>query len=286
MRTLVIGAAGHAAGEVVPALHSRGAWVRGMVRRDAQRALVQSRGAAEVVLGDLRDRRTIDSAMADIQAVFYIAPAFLPDEAAVGVQVIDAAVRAGVRRVVFSSVIHPSLSLINHRAKAPVEEALYDSGLEYTVLQPALFFQNFAGGWERTLATGVLAEPWSSRTRFSRVDYRDVADAAAIALTEDRLLAGTYELAAPGHLDRHDVAALIGEVTGRRIRAERTDPAQLDVAEPMRAMFSHYDHAGLLSNPLALAIILQRDPRTLRDYFEQLNSANPIDDPTAEQEQS
>lgn len=268
---LVIGAAGHAAGEVVPALHSRGVRLRGLVRRDEQRASVENRGAAETVVGDLRDPATIDAAMSGVDAVFYIAPAFLPDEAAVGQRVVTAAIHAGVRRIVFSSVIHPSLSLINHTAKAPVEAAIYDSGMEYTVLQPGLFFQNFAAGWTRTVETGVLAEPWSTDTRFSRVDYRDVADAAAIALTEDRLLAGTYELAAAGHHNRHDVAAMISQVTGRDIRAERVDPHQIDVPAPLRAMFDHYEHHGLLSNSLALTAILGHQPRTLTDYFTELN---------------
>lgn len=268
---LVIGAAGHAAGEVVPALHSRGAQVRGMVRYDEQRARVEKQGAAETVVSDLRDPATIDAAISGMDAMFYIAPAFLPDEAAVGQRVVTAAVRAGVRRIVFSSVIHPGLSLINHAAKAPVEAAIYDSGMEYAILQPALFFQNFAVAWTRTIDTGVIAEPWSTDTRFSRVDYRDVAEVAAIALTEDRLLGGTYELAADGHHNRHDIATLISEVTGRDIRAERVDPHQIDAPAPLRAMFDHYEHHGLLSNPLALTAALGHEPRTLRNYFTELN---------------
>ncbi|ALN15596.1 NmrA family NAD(P)-binding protein [Acidipropionibacterium acidipropionici] len=188
--------------------------------------------------------------------------------------VIGAAVEAGIRRVVFSSVIHPGLSLINHRAKGPVEEAIYDSGMEYAVLQPALFFQNFAGAWGPTVASGVLAEPWSAETRFSRVDYRDVAEAAAIALTEDRLLGGTYELAAPGLHNRHDVAAMIGRITGRDIRAVRSDPARMNVPEGLRAMFAHYDHAGLVSNPLTLTAVLGREPRMLEEYLNELNRAD------------
>lgn len=273
MRTLVIGAAGHAAGEVVPALHARGAWVRGMVRRTAQRAGVRRHGADEVVLGDLQDIDSVRAAMAGMDALFYVAPAFMPDEAETGTRVIDAAVRAGVRRVVFSSVIHPGLPLVNHRAKAPVEDAIYDSGMEYAVLQPSLFFQNFAGSWTTTLRTGVLAEPWSAETRFSRVDYRDVAEAAAIGITEDRLLGGTYELASPGVLDRHDVARLIQEITGREISAVRADPTHLDIPDGPRAMFSHYDHAGLVSNPLTLTAVLGHEPRTLYDYFTELNRA-------------
>lgn len=225
---------------------------------------------------DLRDPAEVAAALSGVSAVFYLAPAFMPDEARLGQAFVRAAAEAGVLRLVFSSVIHPVLSLVNHAAKAPVEEALYGSGLEYTVLQPTLFFQNFAGSWSNTLRSGVLAEPWSTQTRFSRVDYRDVAEAAAIALTEDLLLGGTYELAAAGQLDRHDVAALITEATGRQIRAERLDPDSLgDVAEPMRAMFSHYDHHGLLSNALTLPAVLGRDPRTLRDYFLELAARPP-----------
>ena len=77
-------------------------------------------GAADVVVGDLSDRAAIEAALAGVWGVFYIAPAFLPNEAKVGQQFVEAAQRAGVRRLVFSSVIHPVLSaLSNHAAKAP-----------------------------------------------------------------------------------------------------------------------------------------------------------------------
>jgi uncharacterized protein YbjT (DUF2867 family) len=269
-RVLAFGAAGSAAGEVIPALAARDVPVRGFVRHEEQRQAVLGRGADQVALGDLGDRDSIQAALDGVDAVFYLAPAFLPDEAEVGQAVVAAAAGAGVRRFVFSSVIHPVLSLVNHAAKAPVEAALYDSGLEYTVLQPALFFQNYAGSWAQTLGTGVLAEPWSTTTRFSRVDYRDVAEAAAIALTEDRLLGGTYELASDGQLDRHDVADLISAVTGQVIRAERADTP--DVPPPLRAMFEHYDSNGLISNDVTLRAVLQRPPRTLRGYFEELTT--------------
>ena len=56
---------------------------------------------------------------------------------------VKAAVSAKVRKFVFSSVIHPSISkLSNHAAKRPVEEALYESGMEFTVLQPTMFMSN------------------------------------------------------------------------------------------------------------------------------------------------
>ena len=270
---LAVGAAGKFAGHVVPALVARGATVRGLVHEAKALASIRDEGAVEVVVGDLREPRSIAAALEGVKSVFYVAPAFLPDEARAGVDFVAAAVSAGVRRFVFSSVIHPVLSALpNHAAKAPVEEAILNSGLEYTLLHPALFFQNYARAWRGIARSGLLAEPWSAETRFSRVDYRDVAETAAIALTEDRLLYGTFELCAEGWLNRHDVAALVSEVLGRRVRVERTDPDTLgDEAGPMRPMFEHYDHTGLRGNALTLRVILGQEPRTLRAFFDEMN---------------
>lgn len=281
-KVLAIGAAGKFAGLVVPELAKRGAHVRGMVQDMRQAGTVREHGAAEVVAGDIRDRASLDAAMQGVGAVFYIAPAFLPGEAEAGRAVVHAAKQAGVRRFVFSSVIHPVLSaLVNHAAKAPVEEAILDSGMEYTLLHPALFFQNYAQGWAATADSGAYAEPWSADTCFSRVDYRDVAEAAAVALTGDRLLFGTFELCAAGHLNRRDVAALMSEALGRTVKAASLSPAEVAAsggatngqATPLKAMFEHYNHHGLLGNPLTLRAILGREPRTLRAYFAELAAA-------------
>jgi uncharacterized protein YbjT (DUF2867 family) len=274
---LAVGAAGKFAGLVLPALAERGARVRGLIRNASEADAVRKHGAAEVAMGNLSDRASVDAALKGVGSVFYIAPAFLPDEANIGKGVVDAAKQAGVRRFVFSSVIHPILSaLANHGAKGPVEEAILDSGMEYTFLHPTLFFQNYAGSWSTILKTGALAEPWSNETRFSRVDYRDVAEVAAIALTEDRLLDGTFELCAEGHLNRHDVVVLLSDVLGHKIRAQKVDPASLgEETKPMRPMFEHYDRLGLLGNALTLRAILKKEPRTLRAYFEEIAVGTP-----------
>ena len=274
-RVLAIGAAGKFAGLVIPELARRGLNVRGLVRESAQADEVRRHGAAEVEVGDLGDGASVAAALRGVGAVFYVAPAFLPDEAEVGRRLVAAAIDAGVRRFVFSSVIHPVLSgLSNHAAKAPVEEAVLSSDLEYTFLHPTLFFQNYAQGWGKVVETGVLAEPWSSETCFSRVDYRDVAEAAAIALAEDRLLYGTFELCSEGWLNHHAVAELMGLVLGRGVEVRRIDPDTLgEHAAPMRPMFEHYDHVGLRGNAVTLRAILGREPRTLQAYVQELAGA-------------
>jgi len=278
-KILAVGASGKFAGLVIPELTARGAIVRGLIRDGAKEALVRTQGATEIAIGDLTNRASLDVALRGVDAVFYIAPAFLPNEAEIGKSMVEAAKKAGVRRFVLSSVIDPILSgLGNHAEKAPVEEALLTAGMEYTFLHPTVFFQNFTSNWPLIVAKGVVAEPWSVETRFSRVDYRDVAEAAAIALTEDRLVYGTFELCAEGWHNRKDVAAIIGEVLGRSIRAERIDPKAAAAsagpgAPALEKMFDWYDRRGLQGNALTLRAILGREPRTLRAFFTELAAA-------------
>jgi hypothetical protein len=60
-------------------------------------------------------------------------------------------------------------------------------------------------------------------------------------------------------------------VLDRQIKVERLDPSALgEIPEGMQEMFEHYDHHGLLGNPLTLQAILGREPPTLRAYFEEL----------------
>ena len=278
---LAVGASGKFAGLVVPELAKRGARVRGLIRDQKQENQVRQSGAQEIAIGDLSDRASLDAALRGVDSVFYIAPAFLPGEADIGKGMVEAAMRAGVKRFVFSSVIDPVIgSLDNHIFKAPVEEAIIESGMEFALLHPTLFFQNFEEGWTKAVQSGVYAEPWSAQTRFSRVDYRDVAEVAAIALTEDRLNYGTFELCAQGDLNRHEVAQLMSEVLGKTIEAGDVDPAKAapppgpdGTPSPIARMFAWYDKRGLRGNALTLRAILGREPRTLRAYFEELAAA-------------
>lgn len=278
---LSVGAAGQFAGMVVPELAKRGVTVRGLITSREQSETARRNGAAETAIGDLRDPASLDAALKGVDRVFYIAPVFAPEEVQMGLNMVEAARRAGVRRVVFSSVIHPILSSLgNHAAKAPVEEALVASDLEYTILHPALLYQNYAATWPAVRETGMFAEPYSADVPVTRVDYRDVAEVAAIALTEDRLRFGTFELGADGSLDRHGVARLMSDALGREVQADTVPFAEwaektgIPMDGPtypgLKAMYAWYDVHGFLANSLTLNALLGRTPRTLGTYFQEL----------------
>jgi uncharacterized protein YbjT (DUF2867 family) len=278
MRVLAIGAGGQYAGLVVPALVSRDVKVRALVHDPAKQNQVRQAGADEAVTGDLRDPASLRAALNGVDGVFLIIPAFAEDTAAVGTGVVAAAQAAGVRRIVFSGVYHPSLSLVNHASTRPVEEALYRSDLEFTVLQPAMFMQGLLGGWQSAVSGGVFVMPYSKDAAMTFVDYRDVAEAAAVAFTNDDLVGGTFELAAGGTVTRTALAALMSQYAGREVTAQDADPAVALADMPggfekdgLLAMFAEYTGHGFHGGSnLVLRTILGRSPRSLTDFFAEL----------------
>lgn len=277
MKVLMIGATGHYAGLVLPELTKRGVTVRALVRGEDEAAEARQRGAAETALGDLGDPASLRAAVTGADGVFHINPAFAPHEAELGQNMVAAVQAAGVRKFVFSSVIHPSLSLASHAAKRPVEETVYDSGLDFTVLQPTMYMQNFAGSWPKVAETGKLSMMYSRQAKVYYVDFRDVAKTAALAMTTDRLAYGTFELCAPGLIDGVDTAALMSVALGRPVKvteipvaegAKTLSPAQRKGLTALNAAYDKYGFAG--GNALVLRAILGRAPRTLQQYFQEL----------------
>jgi uncharacterized protein YbjT (DUF2867 family) len=278
MRVLAIGATGQFAGLVVPALVSRGVQVRALVHDPAKKDQVLQAGADEAVAGDLRDPASVRAALDGVDGVFLIIPAFAADTAELGTGVVAAAQAAGVRRVVYSGVYHPSLSLVNHASTRPVEEALYHSELEFTVLQPAMFMQGLAGGWQSAVEDGVFTMPYSKDSAMTFVDYRDVAATAATAFATDDLVNGTFELAAGGMVTRAGLATLISRYAGHQVTAQDVPPAVALQQMPdgfekdgLSAMFADYTAHGFHGgNNLVLRAILGRAPRSLDDFFAEL----------------
>jgi uncharacterized protein YbjT (DUF2867 family) len=291
MRVLMIGATGKNASLVIPELKQRGVSIRALVRDKDKLEAARHQGVDEAVVGDLGDADSLRSAASGMEGVFHLNPAFAPNEAELGVSMVEAAKAVGVQKFVFSSVIHPSISaLSNHAAKRPVEEALCESGMQFIILQPTMFMQNFDSGWKAVIEKGQFALPYSKHAKASYVDYRDVAEVAAIAMTSDRLDYGTFELCDAGMVDRVELVAMMSEALDSH--SERLRQRPIEAGEPtfeewaqiaqipagamregMKKMYAHYDRHGFLGgNALILRAILGREPRPLRQYFYELAS--------------
>ncbi|MFI9809041.1 NAD(P)H-binding protein [Streptomyces sp. NPDC052301] len=136
-------------------------------------------------------------------------------------RLVTEAVAAGVRRLVLLSA--PRAGEDGHPLHA-AEQAVRGSGVEWTILRPQWFAQNFSEGpWRAGILAGTLALPTADgRTPF--VDAADIAEVAAAALTEDHHSRQVYDLTGPRALSFGEAAGLIARATGRPVRHVDVDP--------------------------------------------------------------
>jgi NAD(P)H dehydrogenase (quinone) len=190
------------------------------------------------------DRPDLARAMVGCDAVYVIAPNLHPDEPDYVMDVLEAAGRAGVDRVVYHSVASPyAPAMPHHLGKARSEDLVRRSGLAWTILQPGVYLQNF------DLTHGPVQVPYDVDAPFGFLDLADLGAVARLVLTEDGHAGATYELASL-------LSSVKGVAAGAGLTAER-------VADPgthpwLTAMFGYYDEHGLPAGTLVLAALLGR----------------------------
>ncbi|MFC4307178.1 NmrA family NAD(P)-binding protein [Cohnella boryungensis] len=138
--------------------------------------------------------------------------------------VVEAARQAGIGHIVYTSIFAPEKGRLPvHRLHLETEQAIRDSKIPYTFLRNAYYMDIVRLlGIREAAASGVLVSPpgkWS----FNTVSRLDLAQAAAIVLTEAGHENRTYELTPMRTWDLDDLARSITEVTGRKV-IHRKDP--------------------------------------------------------------
>ena len=276
---LVTGAGGKTGLAVVSALLARGATVRAAVRRAEQTDTLRSLGAADAVVGDLRSRDFLQRACRDVDVVYHITPNMRPDEVSLAQLLLRAAQANGCSRVVYHSVLHPQTEeMPHHWQKLRVEEMLFKTGLDYTILQPAAYMQNLLAYRRAVMEEGVLRVPYPPETRLGLVDLDDVATVAARVLTEDGHAGASYELAGGDVVSQREIARRLGDLLGRPVAVEEIPrgrweadarAADLDAyaVDTLLRMFDYYARYGFYGNPTVLAMLLGRAPTSLDDFL-------------------
>lgn len=285
---LVTGAGGKTGRAVVGALAATGARVRALVRGREHELVLRELGAQEVVVGDLRSAADLRRAAEGTRALYHICPNVHPDELPIGRAAIAAAQAACVEHFVFHSVLHPQTETMPHHwNKLRVEEALFASGLPYTILQPAPYMQNVLAGWPAIIERGVYTVPYPVETRLSLVDLEDVARAAAVVLSGAGYQGAIYEVVGTLPMSQTEVAAILAEQLGRpvaavsesvdtweaRVRAGGLGDAQRST---LRQMFDYYSQYGLPGNPNVLGWLLGRPPTTFAAFAARMSKVEAL----------
>jgi uncharacterized protein YbjT (DUF2867 family) len=286
---LVTGAAGKTGRAVIRALVSKGETVRAAVFRPGQLDEMGASGVHEVVAGDLRDPAFLGRAVEGSRSVYHICPNIHPLELEIGRMLLQAAVAADVQHFAYHSVMHPQTEGMQHHwRKMRVEELMFESGLPFTILQPAAYMQNILASWATVENEGRFVVPYPADTRISLVDLEDVAEAAAIVLTDSGHAGATYELAGPEPLSQSEVSIILSDRLGRPVRLEpitvnewkrkvqsvgMMSPYELDT---LANMFGYYARHGFVGNSNVLSWLLGRQPSNLAAFLERQSGLTGI----------
>jgi NAD(P)H dehydrogenase (quinone) len=275
---LVTGAGGKTGKAFIKALVARGAAVRAFVRDPAHEAVLKTLGAAEVVVGAMDDAEAVARAVRGADAIYHICPNVSPHEVAFARTLIAAAIQLAVPRLVYHSVLHPQIEAMPHHwAKLRVEEMLFTSTLDATILQPTAYMQNSLAQCDPITREGVYRVPYPVETRLSLVDLDDVAEVAALVLLDAGHSGATYELVGTPPLSQIEIAETFGRALNKTVLAEaesienwdrRARSAGLDhhARETLIKMFQAYARDGLKGNPNVLGWLLGRPPNSLAAF--------------------
>jgi uncharacterized protein YbjT (DUF2867 family) len=216
---LVLGATGKTGRRLLPFLTARGATVRAASRQPGE----------DRTRFDWNQPDTYDPALIGADAIYLVPPDLIEEATPIVAPFLDRAVRAGVRRVVLLSsmgVEFPNEGPGSGRDR--LEQLVKASGMEWTILRPGGFNQNFSEGFllPGILHAGAIATATGDGA-VAFVDADDIAAVAAAALTEDGHQQATYVVTGPEALTFADAAAIIGSAAGRPIAHRQISSADL-----------------------------------------------------------
>ena len=224
---LVAGATGFLGGEICRRLVERGETVRGLVRATSDPDAVDrlKRLGVETVLGDLRDRASLDTACAGVETVVSTATTTrtrqpgdsieATDEAG-QLNLVDAARDAGVGRYVYVSYSqHIESDDPLTRAKRAVERRIRESGMRYTILRPSYFMEVWLSPFVGFDYANRKATLYGDGQRpISFISLGDVAEFAVRAVVSPEAANGAIELGGPEAVSPLEVVRIFEEQGG------------------------------------------------------------------------
>ena len=210
----VIGGTGTTGRGVVSALQAKGAEFRCLVRDPA--AAAETLGAdVELVQADTADAASVEAGLAGCDKLFLLT-GHSPVMAEQQIGAIEAAKSAGVTHVVKLSggdaIVQEDTPAKIGRAHWEIEQALKASGLEWTILRPGFFMQNFLNMAGMVKGQGKVMMPVPADVAIGMIDVRDTGDVAAEVLTGDGHNGQSYFLAGIEATPSDFTAALSSEL--------------------------------------------------------------------------
>jgi uncharacterized protein YbjT (DUF2867 family) len=222
---LVTGAAGLNGTAVVHEFSRNGAAVRALVRDRSKAVALAELPNVEVVEGDMARSETLDRALEGIDRALMLSSSD-PQMVDVQCRFVDACKTAGVAHVVKfsgkeSNIGFDAKKFPFTRMHGEIERYLEDSGLTWTHLRPSQFMQVYLREVPIIASKGLLMLPLDE-VRLSPVNVGDIAKIAFALLTQGGHQGRAFEITGPEALSMAEIAAAIGEASGKPVRYQKT----------------------------------------------------------------
>ncbi|MDE6669625.1 MAG: NmrA family NAD(P)-binding protein [Muribaculaceae bacterium] len=284
MKILVTSSTGLTGKAVVKALAQSGHQVRAMVHRNDKAAEMEFLSATEIFTGDVSSQESVEQALTGVDMVYYICPTAREDEADLGKMAVKAAQKSGIKRFIYQSVLHSvEPSLPHHRQKLEVERYLIDSGLPYTIVQPAPFMQNLMNAKQLLTECNIFMQKfftsYESVNRLNLFDASDLGECVAKIADSEQYCYATLELCGPQNLSVSEMLTDMSEALGKKeVKLEFiTDEALADsmhkrgatqyAIDTLLSMFRHYNTGDFCGSSFTVRSILDRQPSSLSEFL-------------------
>jgi NAD(P)H dehydrogenase (quinone) len=219
MTIVVTGATGHLGRLIVEALLRDGVAASEIVAGGRDLAKLDDLAARGVRVEriDYNDPATLSAALEGADTLMLVSASEPGHRVPQHEAAIDAAVAAGVKRIVYTSAPYATTSALvlapEHKA---TEELIAASGIPATILRNGWYTENYAGTAKQSAESGTLVSSVGDGrvSSASRVDY---ADAAAVVLTTEGHEGKIYELSGDIAWTQDDLADAVSEATGRKV---------------------------------------------------------------------
>jgi NAD(P)H dehydrogenase (quinone) len=160
---------------------------------------------------------TLDKALQGIHTLLLISSSEVGKRATQHQNVIDAAKKAGVRRIIYTSLLHADTTSISLATEhLATEAALKESGIPYTILRNGWYTENYIGTIPGAIAGGALLGS-AGEGKISAASRKDYAAAAGVVLTTEGHEGKIYELAGDEAFTLTELAAEISKQSGKNI---------------------------------------------------------------------
>lgn len=218
---LVVGASGTVGSEIVRQLKAEGYAVRATTSKPV------SENTSELVHVNMASGEGIKAAFENVDKAFLLSPPGYADQYTMLSPLIQEAKRRALKKVVLMTAMGANANEAAPFRKAEIE--LEKSGLNYNIIRPNWFMQNFNTFWLQGIREQKKILLPAGKAKVSFIDARDISTVAAKLLMSDEFNNKDFDLTGPEAVDHDYVAAAISKVTGDTITYKETTPEEFRI---------------------------------------------------------